>query len=170
MKKEKSLLKKKSQINYEGVASSYKKISNVNYSQNFSSFVDLAIELRLEEEDGEAKKEICDLKYMIKSNNGFFDISLLNDKLDKQEKVETSEPDPIGIVSLCFIDETYSIHILDFKTEKITHYKRSQPIPSLYQKAASNILLIPPDAVGILVFEDGDMKTLHSNGKTSIIA
>lgn len=41
----------------------------------------------------------------------------------------------LGIVSKCYLGDSYEVHCLDFKGDIIDHYKKGQPLPNGLEKA-----------------------------------
>ena len=73
---------------------------------------------------------------------------------------------PIGIVSRCFLGEDYEVHTLDRTGGIIQHYRRSQSLPPLLERARS--LALHSEYLFVEVYVDS-LVAVRSNGDTSYI-
>lgn len=78
----------------------------------------------------------------------------------------TIEKQPLGIVSRCNLGEDFEVHTLDRSGCIVQHYRRSQSLPALLERARS--LALHPQYVFIEVYVDS-MVAVRANGDVSLI-
>ena len=73
---------------------------------------------------------------------------------------------PIGIVAACYLGDPYEVHTIDLETGTIEHYKTSEPLPPMLEKARS--IAQHPSYAFIEVYPDC-LCAVDKNGEVSIV-
>ena len=91
--------------------------------------------------------------------------SLLNAIREELPEV-TIEHLPIGIVSKCFLGDPFEVHTLDVIGGILQHYKRSEHMPDLLERARN---LASPGIYAFIEVYSDCLRTVDDNGTISVV-
>jgi len=73
---------------------------------------------------------------------------------------------PVGIVAKCYLGDPYEVHTFDIETGEILHYKTSEPLPPMLERARS--IAQHPSYLFIEVYPNC-LCAVDRNGEVSIV-
>lgn len=85
----------------------------------------------------------------------------------QQELPEVQLPDlPVGIVAKCYLGAPYEVHILDRDLRIAKHFKTSEPLPGLLERARS--LALHPSYAFVEVYQKS-LYAVRDSGDVSVV-